>query len=336
MFADYPHDLPRLLREAPSGPWMYTGAMENSPDLIADVAIERRLWGIGAEQLRRVRDPWQVADALRRRGLRAPALAHAPEGLPTDGSWLVKRRRSAGGQQIRRWNGAAQAERAMTHYFQQCIAGIPCSAVYVAARGDARLLGVTRQMIGEPWTGASGFRYAGSLGPLSLGAGAAAQLSAIGQALSTAFQLTGLFGVDFICLESDVWPVEVNPRYTASVEILERATGLRAIHWHMRACRDGRLPAPGEIPHVSPSQHGKAILFADHRTMISDSFTAESLAKNTGRAWPEVADIPVAGSTIESGWPVATVFAEGSTDAQVLRQLQGRIAELRNRLTTPA
>ncbi len=335
VIAHYPHDLPKLMREAPPGPWMVTGAMENSPDLIAEIAAERTLWGIGAEQLRRVRDPWQVADALRCGGLKAPVLAHSPEGLPADGSWLLKRRRSAGGQQIRRWNGVAQTEQAETHYFQQCIAGDSCSAAYVAARGQAQLLGVTRQLIGEFWTGASGFRYAGSIGPLYLDPATTEKLSVMGRVLSAEFQLTGLFGVDFVLAMDQVWPIEVNPRYAASVEILERAAGLQSIHWHARACRDGVLPSLSELPSVSEKQHGKAILFAGDRRIVSPELTAELLAKNVNRAWPEIADIPVAGSVIEPGWPVATVFADGATEAEVRCQLNVRVNELKNRLHSP-
>ncbi len=332
VIAHYPHDLPKLIRQAPPGPWMFTGAMENSPEVIAEIATERELWGIGAEQLRRLRDPWQVADALQSVGLRTPELAHSPKGLPVDGSWLVKRRRSAGGQQIRHWNGVAQTERAETHFFQQCVAGDPCSAVYAAAGGLARLLGVTRQLIGEPWTGASGFRYAGSIGPLNLDPATTEKLTVMGRVLSAEFQLKGLFGVDFVLAKDQAWPIEVNPRYTASVEILERATGLQSIHWHALACRDDALPSLSELPSVSERQHGKAILFAERRYSVSPELTAELLAKNVGRAWPEIADIPAAESVIDPGWPVATVFAEGAKEAEVLGQLQLRVNELRNRL----
>src|SRR4051812_15417928 len=34
---DYPHDFLAAARQAPPGPWLYTGALENYPDLIAAI-----------------------------------------------------------------------------------------------------------------------------------------------------------------------------------------------------------------------------------------------------------------------------------------------------------
>ena len=326
-FEHYPHDLPKVLREAPAGPWMYTGAIENHPRIVAEVAAERELWGVDDTSLRRVRDPWRVRDALRHHGLAAPALARSSSELPRDGSWLVKRWRSAGGRHVRVFAGPDPDE-PRDCYFQQRIAGVSCSAVFVGAAGRAALLGATRQLIGEPWTGATGFRYAGSIGPLVLPAPIVAQLNAVGTALGGSFALRGLFGVDFILDDDRVWPVEVNPRYTASVEILERATESCSIRFHAEACRTARLPEPAEITPTADKLHGKAILFAEKEIHISPSVTSMLLAVNAGHAWPLVADIPRAGSRIEPGGPVATVFASGSSADDVVAKLRGEVAAL--------
>ncbi len=45
------------------------------------------------------------------------------------------------------------------------------SAVFLAAGGSAVLLGVTRQLVGCRWAGATGFRYVGSIGPLAIDRG---------------------------------------------------------------------------------------------------------------------------------------------------------------------
>ena len=55
-----------------------------------------------------------------------------------------------------------------------------------------------------------------------------AVLDKLGTVLAQAFRLVGLFGVDGVLDAERFWPVEVNPRYTASVEVLEGATGLPA------------------------------------------------------------------------------------------------------------
>src|SRR5687767_3221982 len=53
----YPAAFAQLLRDAPPGPWMYTGGLENHPRLVGRMARLRPLWGNGEESLRRARDP---------------------------------------------------------------------------------------------------------------------------------------------------------------------------------------------------------------------------------------------------------------------------------------
>ena len=71
---DYPNGLERVLAAAPAGPWMYTGALENYPDLVDRMAALRPLYGIGGESLRAVRDPQRLAAAVRAAGFAVAAL----------------------------------------------------------------------------------------------------------------------------------------------------------------------------------------------------------------------------------------------------------------------
>src|SRR5262245_37896608 len=63
---DYPRGFIALAKSAPPGPWLYTGGLENWPDVVAAIASERTLWGNDADVLQRVRDPALVAAWLRR------------------------------------------------------------------------------------------------------------------------------------------------------------------------------------------------------------------------------------------------------------------------------
>src|SRR5262245_2003526 len=51
----YPYGLVEAHSEAPLGPLLYTGALENHPRLLAELAWKRRLWGNGAAAVRSVR-----------------------------------------------------------------------------------------------------------------------------------------------------------------------------------------------------------------------------------------------------------------------------------------
>src|SRR5207249_9264748 len=97
--------------------------------------------------------------------------------------------------------------------------------VYVGAERHgnpfAAFLEVTRQLVGEPWLHAAPFHYCGSIGPLPLSESLWRKFWRIGTVLAKAFRLRGLFGVDCVLRDGIPWPVEVNPRYPASVEVLE-------------------------------------------------------------------------------------------------------------------
>jgi predicted ATP-grasp superfamily ATP-dependent carboligase len=326
----YPKDFVRIAAAAPAGPWMYTGGLENYPDLVDRIGEERPLWGNAGAVLRAVRDPFHVAEVLADAGIATPGLTANPRGLPCDGTWLRKPRRSSGGYAIRRLSEPSDPAKSTSDYFQEFVPGTPCSAVFVAAGGQAVLLGVTEQIVGDASYQTSEFRYAGSIGPLALGNEQRRLWETIGNRLASAFELVGLFGVDAIVANDTVWPIEVNPRYTASIEIIERGTGIRSIALHAAACRDSALPSPRA---TTKSIHGKAIVYADRELTIRESFALLVEQTSAGQEWPVLGDIPAVGTTIADRHPIVTVFAAGASTAEVRERLRTCVATVRS-LTT--
>jgi predicted ATP-grasp superfamily ATP-dependent carboligase len=141
-------------------------------------------------------------------------------------------------------------------------------------------------------------------------------LRAVGEALAREFQLVGLFGVDFLLDRGVVRPVEVNPRYPASVEVLEHALGISAIALHAGACAGSNAAAPTEGPRGGVGREGvlgKAVVYAPR-----DVIAPRGLLPETGGAtsdpwrWPGIADVPRAGTRVPAGAPLLTVFARGA------------------------
>ncbi len=331
---DYPAGLVAAAREAGDGPWMYTGGLENRPDLVERISANRALFGNPADVLRRVRDPWLVRRTLAEAGLGVPELRKTSRGLPGDGRWLRKPLHASGGAGVRFWNDAARGRHSHdgSHYFQQYVEGLACAAIYLAAGGRTRLLGTTEQILRRNPDGSPGFRYAGSIGQLPADVRRDGTLAQIGDVLAVQFQLRGLFGVDFIDDGHDVWPVEVNPRYTASIEILERTQGFSAVGHHVAACRDGMFPDRTFDSDGDARCHAKQILYADGDASISEEFTAEALAANRADALPAVADIPRPGTVIKAGQPVMTVFAAAETRDAAASALERRMLDWREQL----
>lgn len=309
----YPDGFAQFASEAAPSPWFYTGGLENHPELVNEIARARPLWGNSGDVLRGVRDPLAVERVLRAAGLPVPRVRLDTQGLPRDGTWLIKPLASAGGQGIHPLEiESPSAGRPV--YYQERVAGVSLSAIFVGFHRDTKLMGVTRQ-----WTGRIGapFAYAGSVGPWPVSPVVLARLESLGRALSCASGVRGLFGVDFILRDNIPWPVEVNPRYTASVEVLELALGRAFLAEHRRAFEDpdGAPSEPLENERRDRAGCvGKLIVFAPFACRFPDEIAWHPADVRTF-AIPEVADVPHPGTLFERGDPVLTVFASGRSAA---------------------
>jgi predicted ATP-grasp superfamily ATP-dependent carboligase len=147
-------------------------------------------------------------------------------------------------------------------------------------------------------------------------------------ALTRRFQLRGVNGIDLVVAMDDSGPqpylVEVNPRYTASMELLERAYGLNIFSHHL-AAMEGHLPEFSLADRL-PSRHtyfGKAVVYA--RRTVTMPETAGWVER--GRR-----DIPFPGERIEAGHPVCTVLAEGEGRAGCWQHLLAKAEEVRREI----
>ena len=175
------------------------------------------------------------------------------------------------------------------HYAQQYLTGTPASVLYVADGRQARFLGATQQIIGAPWLNAAPFHYCGNIAPADLTPDQIQYLTNLGSSLAQRCGLRGAFGVDAIVTSDQTyWPIEINPRYTASIEVLKRATNNHILDRHAQVFRRG--PGALDALPASPRRQyfAKAILFAD-----------EDLAFPGHGPWrdgPDFADIPALGN----------------------------------------
>jgi predicted ATP-grasp superfamily ATP-dependent carboligase len=286
--------------------------------------------------LQRVRSPWELQNALRNAGLLFPGTRASNDGLPLDGSWLVKTYRGASGSGVRELTtpltfreGPGEGSPVV---FQRRVTGTPCAAVFAAMDNTASLIGVTRQLVGEPWLGAHGFQYAGSIGSLPISEAVEKAIATIGEVLTRSFELSGLFGVDFVLDGNDVWTIEVNPRYTASVEICERATRTHALALHVVDWPEAQVNSLTVHANASPLAHGKAILFAKRDIVLTERFFDMVLAEALRKPWPTLADVSPAGTLVETGRPILTIFAEGADVDAVEKHLRRRVLELEQQI----
>jgi predicted ATP-grasp superfamily ATP-dependent carboligase len=332
--ARYPHDFAAALAAAPAALWLYTGGLENYPRLVDRLARVRPLAGNCGPVLRRVRDLRQLAALTREAGLSFPAvrdLGGNARAADSTERWLIKPRRGSGGMLVR-WAQAGEGA-SRRAYLQEYVAGQAASALFVAAAGRAALVGTSRQLLGRDFGDARPFLYAGSIAPLAVDEAALAALRRLGSLLAERFGLVGLFNVDLVERGGRLWVLEVNPRYSASAEVIERASGQSLLARHMAACVRGALPEEDAAPAVGTQEvAGKAVVYAPARAVIDKRLAELVRAWNGGPGPPQIADLPHAGSTIAAGEPVVTVYANGESLAAVEAALRARVEAVREAL----
>jgi len=316
---------------------VYGGGLENRPGLLRLFGHRGTILGNDPVAVRQVRNPAILFRFLDASGLphaRTDADArHAPscdadrkdEPTAPASAFLWKRTRGGGG------GGVLVARpgepRPRGHHLQRLLHGVNGSAAFLSDGRRALLLGASRQISGWRALGGDRFRYGGSIaGALEswLPAEALRFLHRTAGALTRRFGLRGLNGFDFILHEGRPCLVEVNPRYTASMELFEEMTGGSLMDLHLSVLGGEPLPRRAPTPRPgSPAVLGKGILYADASCVAPPP---DRLAALGGR------DLPAEGEVLEAGQPVCTIVAPAASPGDCVRELELRANRARRML----
>lgn len=191
---------------------------------------------------------------------------------------------------------------------QRIVQGIPASVCVVAGCGRACALAVNQQILrGE---GPYRFGFAGSLTPFDHPL--QEQMISYAERAAAASGCLGILGIDFMVSDDEVYAIELNPRFVATLDTIETATGINLVKIHLDACQ-GILPDMMPVPKRYALRR---ILFADRQCAVLDdlSFIA-----------PGVADIPVPPASFEEGGAVISVYGSGPDPASAQRALDTTI-----------
>jgi predicted ATP-grasp superfamily ATP-dependent carboligase len=314
----------------------WTGGLENRPALLRRLARRAPLFGNPPSVVAAVRNAGLLFAALHAAGLRHPELPGL-DAAPRDGRrWLFKHRRTAGGRGVRE---AAPGERRRPgEDLQERLEGVPGSIAFVADGRDARLLGATEQLLDVSASAAATesrnpFRYAGNVaGPFEtlLSTATRATLARAAAGVTARFGLRGLNGLDYILTPDGPAFLEVNPRFTASMEILEELAGVSFFDLHLEAL-DGSLPHPaktaGGAPRQTSAWMGKGILYADTAIEAPDPGLLEPLG---------VRDRPHRGERFDIGQPICTLIVAACGRDACRAALRAREREVRALFRGPA
>ena len=309
--------LAQAVRSQGASSLAYSGGFENLPDLVAEMSVDCELLGNEPASLRAVRDPSRLREVVCSIGMETPQIL-PPGAQPDPGlRWLRKPLKSGMGYAIEPWESSVPDD--PDYVVQRWVEGIAHSASFIANGHDAQVFAVTQQLSGDPAFGAHGFAYVGNLLIPKPDAGLLESLNVLATTLTQAFGLVGLNGIDFILNGEQLSILEVNPRYSASMELVEEALAVPLLLWHTAGCRRQSLPVVPELH--DRNVFGKAIVYARRDGRLPD--TTQWLAK--GRR-----DVPHAGGPIHASFPICTVTAVGRDQQLCYAHLLAEADELLN------
>lgn len=323
--SDWPNEIESIIQSAPQAEWVYTGALENHPALVEKLTRQRSLAGCNSATLSKLRDPNWLADTLTKASLPSLPIVVPPSAIPKSGEWIVKPLASAAGLGVRDFpSSSLDAPDVAQHYLQRKARGRVISGLYLGVENSARLLGLCEQVCRGTDSGELCYVYSGSFGPLSVddvSIGVFELAHRIGSAIEAGVRaeearLRGVFGIDFILDDEtgELWTLEINPRYTASTEIYERAFGWPLIRWHVDACRgrdfEGKTPLASRPGDGEWPKHGKLIVYAERDFAAPDivPLVQRLSFDDQSRSSVSASDIPQIGTLIQKDEPVCTLL----------------------------
>ena len=297
----------------------YTSNLENHPEILKRIAGRRPIIGNPPQAIRSVRDWKTLFSGLRQAGFNVPETNFAGDNRRADPGrrWLVKPLLSGGGQGIDFLRGSRlPGDSCMLQEYKP---GKPCSASFVADGRECVILGISEQLIGMRPFGSRKFGYCGNILPLpealhsDAGKSILTQVRRLAAFLTKEHGLKGVNGMDFILDGRNICLTEVNPRYSASMELVEQAYGLPVFHLHCQAVLEGKLPEFKLEKLLKTGRFfGKTILFAETDAHAPDT-----------RNWPArgIKDVPASGEKLPAGGPICTFLAGGRTYDETLAAL---------------
>lgn len=342
----------------PVGGFQWPMALTEATDDYAAASSERVAYPRLSE-LQRLNSPTWLAQTAADVGIRFPETRAWEKGkwvtlAGTRGSdrWLWKPKEHAGGLDISFVGDGRPAREGF--YLQNWLRGKSLGANFIAFRSPsgvkAKLLGVFGGLTHRRHP-VHRFVYGGSYGPLGLPLHTLESLRALGQVIAEELPMVGLFNIDALEeRDGGLALLEVNPRYSASMELLAANTGkpetlsshakemppARTWHdsligWHI-AAHEGRSDLESLVNDwLEMRSRCKALRYACKRIVYIDHVVDRNAAhaslmrlskslQETKSAEPPAAeskqvrlcDLPYQSMDITSGGPLCSVIVSGS------------------------
>jgi predicted ATP-grasp superfamily ATP-dependent carboligase len=325
----------RLLRNNTIDATLLSTGLDDSPDILFELNDMIPILGNQPHVIERLRDKAKFFRELKRLGIPHPetAMAEGFEEVSTKAKdigypVLVKPSKGFGGVGIRKAQGPKELKQAFHHaslidekvLIQEYISGISASVSLISSNNETIALALNEQLLGVEELGQEEpFGYCGNVVPLMTNGSVMNGCKSTTERIALHFGLVGSNGIDFVISKGGIpYVVEVNPRFQATLECVERVLGVNMVEAHMKACLQGILPIIAEKTAVFCT---RLVLFAPQRLVAPDLSVLE-----------EVRDIPIPEVIIEKGEPVCSIVVNEAKREFSLRKAMTTVKQIRKSL----
>jgi predicted ATP-grasp superfamily ATP-dependent carboligase len=286
---------------------VYGAGLENSTQLLRRLSSCCHLYGNDPSVLELLRRPRRLFSLFTQLQIPYPEVSFIPPYAAVGKSWLTKQAASCGGQGVAYFSADHAAAVDSTCYYQKYIPGQVMSVLFIADGSRHRTIGYnTLDMAGSGVP--APFTYSGAIAQSSVRDRVRNQVESVVVKLVSELGLRGVNSLDFIYNDAGIFVIDLNPRPTATLELYEHLTADGWIKHHIQACR-GELPL---LPIIgSATRHGHQVLY-----------TTRSIHIPNDMSWPQwVKDRPMAGTRIDPGQPLCSLYAKGASSEEVKSKL---------------
>ena len=336
------------------------GGMENKPQLIdrlTDLGAVAGTTGNSIRDLRSIQNWKQWAESSKIGwpatygpfGSTSSELTKFSREVHGNRPWLIKPTCGAGGIHVRPLPtdhsmdpGDANQYRAVQWYTQEYIPGKSIGVTYCSDRQKTHMVGIARGIDAQELEAPLPFIYRGNIAAVSVPERAGESLEFFGSQVAKQTELRGLWQADFqLDSEGQLWLLEINPRWSASMELHETLQGYSWMKKHLELLRSPHavLDNATEYRKASDGQIAKGIVYAPRDLVAS----AEQIRRLWQNRWEgtlgelqdsafRVADIPEpipTGLAIPEGTPIATVLCSSGQTEVSEAVLLGKIQHAR-------
>jgi len=294
---------------------LFCAPVESRPDSIAGASAKMKTLNADSRAVAKCRELEFLRETATD-GVMFPETTLSP--AKDGGRWLVKDIKGSGGVHVKISDGAEPLE--FGQYRQRLVNGSSVGACFLSASHggnvSTKLMGIASHVMNREEFGQDRFRFGGLVYPARVEEKDMEAIRRFGERAARRAGLAGWWGADFIINGSGVHLLEINPRFTATMELVANEHGIDMVGTQAEAL--GGFLFNGGIS-VPDSYRATVVCYAKNDCLFDGA-----------KRWFDrgARDVPRDGARFRKGEPVISLYRTGRTERECMEMIGEQAAQL--------